>query len=641
MKFGYLTPDTRLWIHGRAVRIQAGDASAAVVRYEDGVQETLDLHALFVADALRWESPTDDTATPARGLEDVRAQDLEIARQRAAWIKPISDGGGTAAVQSAASSAGVTARTVWTWIARYRRHGLPGLLPRFTDRGGRGVSRLAADREELLAACIDQHFLTRPPPPLSAAYEEIRAAFAGRQLAPPSMRTFRARVRKLGGARIVAAREGSHRARVLHKVSRGTFPGGSRPLATVLIDHTPLDIHVVDPSDRATVLGRPYLTLAVDACTRMVYGYHVTLDPPSYVATAACILQGVLAHEDLRQAHGLKNEWPLMGLPVAIHTDNGKDFLSQHLVRFAEMYAIELDRRPVRVPEYGGTIEGAIRTINSFTHLLPGSTQSNPRARGDYDSEKYAALTVDELRAALSRRIVDHYHVQPHRGLGGKSPLQVWREHARDFQPRVPSDVQRFRIDLLPGEQRQIGREGVEIHGDLHYSAPELQSLRALEPPGKQRAKYWVKFDPHDLTAVYVVPNDRSTRPIRAELIRPRFSQLSLLEWEAAKKFRSKTRARMSAAELAEYCKRQREIVTNAQAEKTAAVRERRAAARAAARTAAHAKLARTGALAAPEGRRTSPARAGGSPEPTTQSLAIDDTSFDDSWSTQPAERGT
>ncbi len=57
------------------------------------------------------------------------------------------------------------------------------------------------------------------------------------------------------------------------------------PLARVEIDHTHLDLFVVDEKD-CLPLGRPYLTLAIDVYTRCILGAAIEFFPPSYLASA-------------------------------------------------------------------------------------------------------------------------------------------------------------------------------------------------------------------------------------------------------------------------------------------------------------------------------------------------------------------
>ena len=60
----------------------------------------------------------------------------------------------------------------------------------------------------------------------------------------------------------------------------------SRPLDFVQIDHTQVDIIVVDDLTRAPLPGRPWLTLAIDVFSHMVTGLHVSMSAPSRVSVA-------------------------------------------------------------------------------------------------------------------------------------------------------------------------------------------------------------------------------------------------------------------------------------------------------------------------------------------------------------------
>lgn len=51
--------------------------------------------------------------------------------------------------------------------------------------------------------------------------------------------------------------------------------------------------------------------------------------------------------------------------------------------------------RMVGRPHYGGHVERLPGTFAQDIHTLPGTTFSNVTQRGEYDSEKHAAMTVD------------------------------------------------------------------------------------------------------------------------------------------------------------------------------------------------------------------------------------------------------
>jgi transposase InsO family protein len=46
----------------------------------------------------------------------------------------------------------------------------------------------------------------------------------------------------------------------------------------------------------------------------------------------------VLPKDDVLRHFDLQHPWPIYGLPETVHTDNGKDFRSKHLERFAAQY---------------------------------------------------------------------------------------------------------------------------------------------------------------------------------------------------------------------------------------------------------------------------------------------------------------
>src|SRR3546814_20235484 len=65
-------------------------------------------------------------------------------------------------------------------------------------------------------------------------------------------------------------REGQDATRSLHGVG-GEPPAVTAPLEQVQIDHTVIDLIVVDERGRQPI-GRPYLTIAIDVFTRYVLG---------------------------------------------------------------------------------------------------------------------------------------------------------------------------------------------------------------------------------------------------------------------------------------------------------------------------------------------------------------------------------
>ena len=65
-----------------------------------------------------------------------------------------------------------------------------------------------------------------------------------------------------------------------------------------------------------------------------------------------------------------------------------------------------------------------IGTLMGLVHGLPGTTFSNVGQRGSSDSDKAACLTWEELERWLAVSVAKYYHLRPHEGLDGQTPLR-------------------------------------------------------------------------------------------------------------------------------------------------------------------------------------------------------------------------
>lgn len=237
------------------------------------------------------------------------------------------------------------------------------------------------------------------------------------------MKTVRARVRQADRKTVYRDREGAKAARqrfapVVQEYS------ADYAFQVVQIDHTLVDLFIVDTVHRRP-LQRPWLTLAIDIASRMVAGFHISLESPSSTSVALAVQQLVLPKTLWLEDRGIEADWPVHGLPDVIHLDNAREFHGKALVRGAAEHGISLVHRPVQRPHYGAHIERLIGTMMGAVHMLPGSTSSNVADRGAYDSEKHAAMTLDELERWLTLEITGRYHADLHRGLG-VPPQLAW-----------------------------------------------------------------------------------------------------------------------------------------------------------------------------------------------------------------------
>lgn len=408
------------------------------------------------------------------------------------------------AVMAAARELGFGPTQVYVLLRRYLAD------PRLTSLvsrpcgGVHGRSRLTSEIDALIDESIETVYLTRQRPRIMDLVMEVRRRCHLLGLTPPGRKAITARLHSRPPREVTARREGRKVARDRFAPAVGSLRAGW-PLELVQIDHTLVDVIVVDSVTRAPI-QRPWLTLAIDVYSRCVVGLYLSLEPPSATSVALCIAHAVLPKTQWLAERKIEAEWP-HGLMSRLHLDNAKEFRSEALRRGCEQYGIAIDYRPVRTPHYGGHIERLIGTMMGKVHLLPGSTSSNVRTRGDLDPEKTAAMTLEELEHWLAHAISGLYHRAVHRALS-VTPLAAWERGILgdattpgSGDPRSPPDPRRLLIDFLPIERRLIRRDGVALFC-IHYWSDILRTWIG------EREPMIVRYDPRDLSRIYLLAPD-------------------------------------------------------------------------------------------------------------------------------------
>lgn len=306
---------------------------------------------------------------------------------------------------------------------------------------------------------------------------------------------------------MTVARYGQKVAREMHDPIMGSVPDANWPLALVMVDHTELPVMVVEEETRR-VIGRPWVTFAIDAFSRIIPGMYLSLDAPSAMSAGMCLSHSILPKEKWLAERGIEAEWPCWGVMGILHMDNAKEFRGNMLRAACEEYTIDLHLRPVKTPHYGGYIERLMGTVSEELKNVPGTTFGNFKEKGEYDSEGNAIMTLAELERWLVLFIAQYHH-RLHSGIG-TSPLAKYREGLLGAKGRpgrgLPArrlDEEKVRIDFMPFEARTIQDYGVQW--DLTYYADVLRPWINSRDPSNPKLKRYFRFrrDPRDISHIY------------------------------------------------------------------------------------------------------------------------------------------
>jgi putative transposase len=464
-----------------------------------------------------------------------------------------------------AKKVGKDPRTIYRWLEKYEKIGEPNALLTPATFGGLGKSRLNRYAESILQDLLSSRYLSPQKLSIAALYTEFRAACYKNGIREvPSYWSVYRRTKNLDDKIVTRTRHGLEAFNEKYAMSGGSFEDAKFPLQTIMIDHTRLDIILLD-DETGQEIGRPWLTIALDAFSRCVWGYYLGFQTPNADTAGLTIRMGALQKDPIVNAFRL-HEWPVFGLPSQIHTDNGKDFRSRLLQRGCIANGITVVYRPVKRPQYGSYIERFFGTLNQkLVHGLPGTTFSNPRHKGKYNSQKNAALTIHDFEKVFLAFICDQYHNEVHSSLR-TSPLEAWKEGLRsqNIVPAEPKSKQRFRQDFLsfvdPDGQRAIERDGVHFK-ELVYYAPELDILARYRKNKKD--KFYVRFDPSDIRYMYVYDDRRDCYYILSLRSRPP-AAISLHELEVQREMLRKKGTRIANEDLVmQAILRRRELIDN------------------------------------------------------------------------------
>jgi putative transposase len=257
---------------------------------------------------------------------------------------------------------------------------------------------------------------------------------------------------------------------------------------------------VIDDQDDLP-LGRLTLTYCLDMATRYPLGYYLGFEPPSYLTVMECLHHAICPKGDVQAQYGTAHGWLAYGIPGTLVIDNGREFIGRDLEDACLLLGIVLQQTPVKTPHFKAGVERMFGSLNTMLlHTLPGTTFSNPVARGDYDSVSQACVYLSEVDKLLHIFLLDIYAEHFHRGLDG-IPARRWNERVEHgFAPALPPRSEDLLILLGRTATRVVQHYGIDFMS-LRYNCDELLPLR-LRLKG---AKAKIKYHPADLSRLYVL----------------------------------------------------------------------------------------------------------------------------------------
>ncbi|MEJ1934743.1 transposase family protein, partial [Nostoc sp. NIES-2111] len=299
------------------------------------------------------------------------------------------------------------------------------------------------------------------------------------------------------------------------------FPG-----ALWQIDSTIADIYLVSSLDRSRIIGRPVLYLVVDIFSRMIVGFSVALEGPSWLGASLALENATTDKVKLCQEFGITiitEQWPCHHLCKKLQFDRGSEYLSDNAKAAAKNLNIEISPTPAYRPDWKPVVERMFRLINDeVIHWQPGAVYK-PKERGDKDYRLDAIYTLDEFRVLIIRSIIYYnnfyclakypmtkHMIQDHVQL---TPCELWEWGIHNYgRPRVEAP-EIIRLNLLHRGNASITRRGIcfrvpglDLRERLRYTCESAKREQWFVKAGsKGNWSLPIAYDPRKPQVIYLL----------------------------------------------------------------------------------------------------------------------------------------
>jgi hypothetical protein len=254
------------------------------------------------------------------------------------------------------------------------------------------------------------------------------------------------------------------------------------PGAVYQIDATVGDIYLVNDFNRERLIGRPVIYIVIDTFSRLIAGFAVTLEGPSW-AGAKLALENAFMHK-VGFCKGLgisitEDQWPVQGKCESLIGDNG-EIKSYNANSLVNPLGIRVSNAAVYRPDWKAIVEQNFHTTKGlYVDYTPGMIRPRRNVKGEgYLFEARLGLAGFRRLVALcvlhynNTRYLKEYPLDLHMIKAGVQsiPAHIWKygmEHLTGKLREINDD--KLRMNLLHKGKASVRAEGIYF-GGLYYT---------------------------------------------------------------------------------------------------------------------------------------------------------------------------
>ena len=278
-----------------------------------------------------------------------------------------------------------------------------------------------------------------------------------------------------------------------------------------MLDATVCDIYLVN--DAGNLVGRPILTVCIDAYSSLCCGYSLSWEGGVY-SLRGLMLNIITDKVSWCRKFGISiqsEDWDCNLLPATLVTDMGSEYKSENFEQISEL-GVTVVNLPSYRPELKGPVEKFFNLIqeNYKKHLKgKGVIEPDYQERGAHDYRKDACLTMTDFEKIIlhciiyynSQRIVENFPYTETMIEEGVKPYAsaIWEWSRSQMGTNLISVEPKELIQtLLPRTVGKFGRTGLKVNKmRYHCDGYTEQYLSG--------GTVTVAYNPEDVTSVWVL----------------------------------------------------------------------------------------------------------------------------------------
>lgn len=445
----------------------------------------------------------------------------------------------------------VTKQTLYRLIRRYWQRGQTNntLLPDYKNSGAKGKSRIAKDKKlgrpkvyssekgvnitedikRLFHRTITKYFLKENQHSLPFVYRKFQDLYLN--LYPsvaeneiPSIWQFKYFYEKeFKKAENIKARLSTANYRKDYRPLKSTATSQALgPGSRYEIDATIADIYLVSSSNPNNIIGRPVIYFVIDVFSRLVAGFYIGLENPSYIAAIQALNMAMTDKVEYCQQFGISiksEDWPSIGLPDAILADRG-ELLGYQIEALEKTFAVRIENAPPYRGDAKGIVEQAFRTKQAFfKNEAKGVVKDTIiKKRGGKDYRIEANMDMHSFTKTILETVLWHNlsHVlkkydrdQDFPNDLPSIPIHLWNWGIQNRTGKLRAASEKaLRLALLPRVEVTLSDLGLKAFG-LFYQTHEINELGWLHRQGSisRPNKLIAAYDPHSVNQIYIFPD--------------------------------------------------------------------------------------------------------------------------------------